>query len=86
MYLGIINVTVLPSVFRSEFEAHALEILRRVEASGEPVLITDHGRPVLRLGPYYGDDDALLASLRGSVLEYHDPTEPVGVEDWEALR
>ena len=25
-------------------------------------------------------------SLRGSVLEYHDPFEPVGGEDWDALR
>lgn len=24
--------------------------------------------------------------LKGSVLRYDDPTEPVGVEDWEALK
>ncbi len=77
----------LPSnaVSKSAFKAHALEILRRVQATGEPVIITDRGRPVLRLEPYFGDDDAVFASLRGSVLAYHDPTEPVGVADWEAL-
>lgn len=30
------------------------------------------------------DDDAF--PLRGSVVEYGDPFEPVAVEDWEALR
>jgi hypothetical protein len=27
-----------------------------------------------------------LQSLRGSVVDYIDPLEPVGLEDWEALR
>ena len=82
-----------PSVFgslpntisKAAFKARALEILRRVQATGEPVVITDRGRPVLRLEPYFGEDDAVLASLRGSVLAYHDPTEPAAVAAWEAL-
>lgn len=80
-------VSRLPSnaVSEAAFKAHALEILRRVQATGVPVIITDRGRPVLRLEPYFGDDDAVFALLRGSVLAYHDPTEPVGVSDWEAL-
>jgi len=72
-------------VSKANFKAHALEIFRRVEETGEPVLITDRGRPVLRLEPYYGEDDAVLASLRGSVVRYTRPTEPVGADDWEAL-
>ena len=32
-----------------------------------------------------GDPDEALKALRGSVLRYDDPTEPVGLEDWEAL-
>jgi prevent-host-death family protein len=72
-------------VSKAHFKAHALEIFRRVQETGEPVLITDRGRPVLRLEPYYGEDDAVLASLRGSVLAYQQPTEPVGEDTWEAL-
>lgn len=75
----------LSTVSKAAFKAKALEIFRRVQATGEPILITDRGQPVLKLEPYYGDDDAVLASLRGSVLEYRDPTEPVGEGDWEAL-
>ena len=72
-------------VSKAAFKARTLEILRRVQATGESVIITDRGRPVLRLEPYFGDDDVVLASLRGSVLAYHDPTEPVGPDAWEAL-
>jgi prevent-host-death family protein len=72
-------------VSKATFKARALEIFRRVQETGEPVLITDRGRPVLRLEPYYGEDDAVLASLRGSVVAFDQPTEPVGEDDWESL-
>ncbi len=75
----------LTHVSKANFKARALEIFRRVQETGEPVLITDRGRPVLRLEPYFGEDDAVLASLRGSVLSYQKPTEPVGEDAWEAL-
>ena len=35
-------------VSKSQFKAHALELFRQIEASGEPLVITDHGRPTLR--------------------------------------
>ena len=76
-------------VSKAAFKSRALEILRRVETTGQPVIITDRGRPVIRIEPYYGADDAALASLRGSVLDYTDPLEPVDPPDepsWEALR
>jgi prevent-host-death family protein len=80
-----VSATLSNTVSKAAFKARALEILRRVQATGEPVIITDRGRPVLRLEPYFGDDDAVLASLRGSVLAYVDPTEPVEAAAWEAL-
>lgn len=75
----------LRTVSKTAFKTQALEIFRRVQSSGEPVLITDRGRPVLKLEPYNGEDAAVLASLRGSVLEYRDPTEPSGEREREAL-
>jgi prevent-host-death family protein len=73
-------------ISKAAFKAHALEVLRQVEATGQSVLITDRGRPVVRIDPYYGDDDAdVLASLRGTVRAYRDPTAPVPDAGWEAL-
>ncbi|HXI17648.1 MAG TPA: type II toxin-antitoxin system Phd/YefM family antitoxin [Chloroflexota bacterium] len=71
---------------KAALKAGVLEILRQIEASGEAVIVTDRGRPVVRVEAYYGGEDALISSLRGSVLEYRDPLAPVDQEAWEALR
>jgi prevent-host-death family protein len=72
-------------VSKSKFKAKALEYFRQVEASGEPIVITDHGRPALELRPVSRNGEDPLAALRGSVLRYDEPFEPVSVEDWETL-
>lgn len=73
------------TVSKSSFEEHAQEYLRKVESTGEDLIITDQGKPVLKLVRYAQDPKTVLESLRGSVVRYDDPTEPVGLEDWEAL-
>jgi antitoxin (DNA-binding transcriptional repressor) of toxin-antitoxin stability system len=72
-------------VSKSQFKAKALEYLRRVEATGEPVVITDNGRPTIEVRRFRADQRSPLERLRGSVIEYKLPTEPVGEEDWESL-
>ena len=72
-------------VSKSQFKARALEFFRQVEATGESIVITDHGQPKLELSPYRQPVRDPLAALRGSVLRYDRPTEPVGEEDWDAL-
>jgi prevent-host-death family protein len=70
---------------KSKLKSEILRLLRQVERTGKEIVITDHGRPVLKIVPYREDPLQVLQALRGSVLEYTDPTEPVGVGDWEAL-
>jgi antitoxin (DNA-binding transcriptional repressor) of toxin-antitoxin stability system len=72
-------------VSKSEFKAKALEFFRQVEASGESVVITDHGKPALEVRPYRSNARQPLDVLRGSVVRYIDPTSPVDV-DWEAAQ
>jgi prevent-host-death family protein len=75
------------TVSKSSFQDHPSEYLREVESTGEELVITDHGKPVLKLVPYgWEARKSTLESLRGSVVRYDDPTEPVGQEDWESLR
>ena len=74
------------SVSKSTFKAKALEYFREVESTGRELIITDHGKPVLKVVPYAHDPAEALRTLRGTVLRYSDPLEPVGLEDWEALR
>lgn len=73
-------------VSKSSFKAKALEYFRQVESTGEELVITDNGKPVLKIVPYTHDPTEALRSLRGSVIRYTDPLEPVGLEDWESLR
>jgi antitoxin (DNA-binding transcriptional repressor) of toxin-antitoxin stability system len=73
-------------ISKSKFKAKALEYLRQVETTGEPLVITDHGKPALEIRRIAKDERDPLEMLRGSVLRYDDPFEPVGVEDWEALK
>ncbi len=71
------------TVSKSEFKPRALAYLREVEQSGEPLVLTDRGRPVLRISPYAPASET-LAVLRGCVVRYDEATEPVAVADWEA--
>ena len=73
-------------VSKSEFKTKALEFFRQVEASGQSVIVTDHGKPVLEVRPYRGMERDPLDVLRGSVVRYENPTAPVAVDDWEAAR
>jgi prevent-host-death family protein len=81
MTMGIVR-----SVSKSEFKARALEYLRQVEASGEELVVTDRGQPVIRILPVRRSQPDARAILRGALLRYEDPTEPVGIEAWNALR
>lgn len=70
-------------VSKSEFKAKALEYFRLVEKSGETIVVTDHGKPVLEVRPYRAITKEPLQLLQGSLLRYDNPTEPVG-DDWES--
>lgn len=73
-------------VSKSRFKPRALEYFRQVEKSGEEIVITDHGRPVVKVVPYRPEPAEVLETLRGSVIRYDDPTGPVAEENWESLR
>ena len=73
-------------VSKSEFKAKALEFFRQVESSGESLIVTDHGRPTLELRPYSDASRDPLDILRGSLLRYDNPLDPVGDDDWEAAQ
>jgi len=73
-------------VSKSQFKARALELLRRVEMTGEPLVITDNGRPTAEVRRYRGDPRSALERLRGSVVKYKDPMKPAADEsEWESL-
>jgi prevent-host-death family protein len=77
----------LNTVSKSRFKAKALEYFRQVEQNKRPLVITDHGRPVLKISPFEEKPpQAALEELRGSVLRFDAPLEPVALDDWDALK
>jgi hypothetical protein len=73
-------------VSKSVFKARALEFFREIESTRESLVLTDHGRPVLEVRPYKEDEVDPLDTLRGSVVRYERPTDPVADDEWESGR
>ena len=73
------------TVSKSRFKAHALQLFREVERTGGEIIITDRGRPVLKIVPYAAEPARLLSELRETVVRYDEPEEPVAPDAWEAL-
>ncbi|HEV2007430.1 MAG TPA: type II toxin-antitoxin system Phd/YefM family antitoxin [Burkholderiales bacterium] len=77
------------TVSKSKFKPRALEYFRQVEETHQGLIITDRGKPVLRIAPYQPGLEMKAAGpkrLRGVVVHYDNPFAPVGLEDWEALK
>lgn len=75
----------METVSKSRFKPRVLECFRGVQKTGKPLVITEYGKPVLMIAPYDEDAAETLEELRGSVLRYTDPLEPVGLADWEVI-
>lgn len=70
-------------VSKSKFKAKALEFFRQIEASGQSLIVTDHGKPTLEVRLYRGPKRNPLDVLRGSAMRYDNPTESVATDDWK---
>ncbi|MEX2238914.1 MAG: type II toxin-antitoxin system Phd/YefM family antitoxin [Dehalococcoidia bacterium] len=77
----------MKTVPAGEFKAKCLKLMQEVSQSGEPLLVTKRGKPLVRVSPECGDTDPaqrdrelereILAQLKGSVLwEAPDAWEP----------
>jgi prevent-host-death family protein len=62
----------------AEFKARCLELIDHVRESRAEYVVTRHGRPVARLVPVErAAGTGLVGSMRGSVLGYDAPFDPV---------
>ena len=74
------------TISKSQFKPKALKYFRDIQESGQELIITDHGKPVLKILPYHEDSQVVLEELKNSVKRYDNPTEPVALDDWEVLK
>lgn len=73
-------------VSKSKFKAHALEYFREVEESGNDIIVTNFGKPTIKISRYTEDPEALLKSLRNTLVKYDEPFESVAENEWEVLK
>jgi antitoxin (DNA-binding transcriptional repressor) of toxin-antitoxin stability system len=67
-------------VSKSKYKPAALEYFRQVQESLEELIISDHGKPVLKIVPFQvksGPESDPLTALRGTLKRYEQPFEPL---------
>jgi prevent-host-death family protein len=77
-------MTILKQIPAGEFKAQCLAIMDQVLHSGEPVLITKYGKPVVRLVPAEKHADEIFGCMAGKVKIVGDIVGPITpLEDWK---
>jgi prevent-host-death family protein len=67
-----------------EFKAQCLAIMDQVLRSGEPVVVTKHGKPVVKLVPAEKQEDDIFGYMAGKAKIVGDIVGPITpLEDWE---
>lgn len=73
----------MQSISKSKLKANMLRIFRELEDSGEELIVTDRGRPVLRIQPATRKKtvEEVFGTIRGGVI-YHENINLPTVEEW----
>jgi prevent-host-death family protein len=67
-----------------QFKAQCLAIMDQVLRSGEPVVVTKHGKPVVKLVPAEKQEDDIFGYMAGRAKIVGDIVGPITpLEDWE---
>jgi len=65
----------------AQFKATCLELMDRVRETGVEYVVTKHGKPVAKLVPYTDPDKKpLFGSMKGTVLKYERPFDPIDAD------
>ena len=71
----------------SEFEAHALAIVKGIAETGERVLVTKRGRPLVYVVPYRElERRPCPGRLAGTMAFEEDIVGPLGSDAWGATK
>jgi prevent-host-death family protein len=67
-----------PAISASEFKATCLELMDDVARTGVDVIVTKHGRPVVRVSPVNEQSQSPWKFLANSVVRHGDIISPDG--------
>ena len=69
-----------------ELKAHASAVLREVQATGAEVIITVHGRPVVRIEPITNEDSPVLTDGMGGLRDAFPENAGLTWEDFQEVK
>jgi prevent-host-death family protein len=67
------------------FKARCLTIMKEVQSTGEPVVVTKRGKPVVKVVPIATETHSLFGFMKRKVTIVGDIESPIPVE-WEVMR
>ncbi len=68
----------MSSMPASEFKSKCLKVIERIAETGEPVVVTKHGRPVVQVIPVTDGAPVVFGRLAGAVTREDDIVSPIG--------
>jgi prevent-host-death family protein len=72
------------TISKGKLKARMLEIFREVEESGQELIVTDNGKPVLKIVPINKKKtvDEIFGKYYGQVI-YHEDINTPTIDEWE---
>jgi prevent-host-death family protein len=71
----------------SAFKARCLKIMNEIQATGEPVIVTKHGKPVVKVIPIKPENDDIFGFMAGKAKIIGDIESPVvPLKDWNIFK
>jgi prevent-host-death family protein len=65
------------------FKARCLAVMKKVQATGEPVIVTKRGTPIVKVVPVQSEKNEIFGCMIGKVKIVGDIESPISVE-WES--
>jgi prevent-host-death family protein len=85
--MTMVIIVVMQTIQASKFKAKCLALMDQVARTGETILVTKNGRPVVEVKPHLGPRAPSLIGLhKGSLKIRGDIVAPIGSGAWKALR
>jgi antitoxin (DNA-binding transcriptional repressor) of toxin-antitoxin stability system len=72
------------TISKSKLKSHMLRLFRDVQKSGDEIIVTDHGKPVLKISPIPQKENVrdIFADVVGGVKYFEDILTPM-TDEWD---
>ncbi|MGA2431736.1 MAG: type II toxin-antitoxin system prevent-host-death family antitoxin [Candidatus Acidiferrum sp.] len=68
------------------FKARCLAVMKQVQATGEPVVVTRRGTPVVKVVPVEPANDSIFGFMRGKLNVVGDIESPIPLDEWKIFK